>query len=115
MSAPTLGCGSCSASRSCAGSIPCTAGGAWWGLKPSRIARWSRSQWLVWKFEQKEGDKKPRKVPYYATGRRRVGEQGTPEDRAKLCVLDEAWWGLFAPAQETAHGMSGVGFRVSAW
>jgi putative DNA primase/helicase len=63
-----------------------------------------RSQWLVWKFEQKEGDKKPRKVPYYATGRRRVGEQGTPEDRAKLCVLDEAVRAC------TAHGMSGVGF-----
>jgi hypothetical protein len=47
-----------------------------------------RAQWLLWRFEP--GDKKPRKVPYYMAGHRRVGEQGTPDDRAKLCTLSEA-------------------------
>lgn len=41
-------------------------------------------QWLLWRFEQYDGDKKPRKVPYYASGRKRKGEQGSDEDRAAL-------------------------------
>ena len=41
-------------------------------------------QWLVWQFEQKPGDKKPRKVPYYISGKRRAGVQGSDEDRAAL-------------------------------
>ena len=41
-------------------------------------------QWLLWRFEQYDGDKKPRKVPYYASGRKRKGEQGSAEDRAAL-------------------------------
>lgn len=47
-----------------------------------------RAQWLVWRFED-NGEKKPRKVPYYVAGHRRVGEQGTPEDRKKLRTLDQ--------------------------
>lgn len=63
-----------------------------------------RPQWLVWKFESMPGDKKPRKVPHYASGTRRVGEQGTPEDRAKLRPLDQAI------AASAKHKMDGVGF-----
>jgi putative DNA primase/helicase len=43
-----------------------------------------KPQWLVWKFESQPGDKKPRKVPYYAGGARRTGEQGSDDDRAQL-------------------------------
>ena len=32
-----------------------------------------RPQWLIWKKERQSGDKKDRKVPYYANGRRRTG------------------------------------------
>lgn len=45
-------------------------------------------QWLLWRFELYEGDKKPRKVPYYASGRKRHGEQGSEHDRAELKPLD---------------------------
>jgi hypothetical protein len=63
----------------------------------------TRPQWLVWRFED-NGEKKPRKVPYYAAGHRRVGEQGTAEDRSKLRTLDQA-----IAAAEKLH-MDGVGF-----
>jgi hypothetical protein len=69
---------------------------------PQQLAE--RPQWLLWKFEKREGDKKPRKVPYYMAGHRRVGEQGTPDDRAKLCVLEDA---IKAKARIKADG---VGF-----
>ena len=49
-----------------------------------------RAQWLLWRFERYEGDKKPRKVPYYASGRKRGGKQGSDEDRAALVALDVA-------------------------
>lgn len=45
-------------------------------------------QWLLWRFELYEGDKKPRKVPYYASGRKRHGEQGSEHDRGELKPLD---------------------------
>jgi hypothetical protein len=69
---------------------------------PTSLAE--RPQWLLWRFEEKPGDKKPRKVPYYMAGHRRVGEQGTPDDRAKLCTLEQA------VAAITRLKMSGVGF-----
>lgn len=59
----------------------------------------SRRQWLVWRSEP--GDKKPRKVPYYVTGKRRMGEQGSAADRAAL--VD------FASASGAA-GFTGIGF-----
>ena len=49
-----------------------------------------RSQWLIWRAEQKPGDKKPRKVPYYASGKRRTGEQGSDADRLSLVTLATA-------------------------
>jgi predicted P-loop ATPase len=47
-------------------------------------------QWLVWRSEEYEGDKKPRKVPYYVTGAKRRGGQGDAEDRARLCSFERA-------------------------
>ena len=49
-----------------------------------------RRQWLLWRFEQFEGDKKPRKVPYWANGQKRKGKQGADADRAKLTDFDTA-------------------------
>ena len=47
----------------------------------------SRKQWLVWSLEQHQGEKKPRKVPYYINGKKRQGTQGSPEDLAQLSDL----------------------------
>lgn len=63
-----------------------------------------RRQWLVWRFEQREGDKKPRKVPYYASGARRHGDQGSERDRAALVGFEEACNAV------VAGGYSGIGF-----
>ncbi len=65
-----------------------------------------RQQWLVWRFEQKEGEKKPRKVPYYTTGKRRVGTQGDDADRAHLVTLDLARQAF----EKSAGKWTGVGF-----
>jgi len=54
---------------------------------PSELT--SKKQWLVWKYEP-NGDRKPRKVPYYTNGRRRTGTQGSDEDRAALATYDDA-------------------------
>jgi len=60
--------------------------------------------WLIWKFEP--GDKKPRKVPYYVTGGRRKGTQGSPEDRRQLVTFDAA------RAAAERRGFDGVGLAV---
>lgn len=61
--------------------------------------------WVMWRFEQDPDDPKgkPRKVPYYASGARRVGRQGTAEDRIQLVTFDAA---VSAAARK---GMEGVG------
>ena len=46
--------------------------------------------WLVWRFEQFTGEAKPRKIPYWADGTRRHGQQGAPSDRARLTTFAEA-------------------------
>jgi len=63
-----------------------------------------RPQWLVWRFEQHDGEKKPRKVPYYATGGRRMGTQGDESDRARLVTFDRAIQSV------GSGGYSGLGF-----
>jgi putative DNA primase/helicase len=45
-----------------------------WENIPSDLA--TRQQWLLWKFEAKEGQAKPGKIPYYVQGGRRTGGQG---------------------------------------
>ena len=62
--------------------------------------------WLVWRLTQKPGQAKPSKVPYYANGKMRSGEQGSPEDRAALVSFDEA-----VGAAEVG-GFSGVGMAL---
>ena len=62
---------------------------------------------LCWRYEPRfEGDPKPLKTPYYPRGNKRVGKQGTGEDRAKLTT--------FAVAQDQAakRHMTGVGMAL---
>lgn len=68
---------------------------------PSELT--SRQQWLVWRYEQKDGDKKPRKVPYYANGNRRFGKQGDESDRSKLTDYETAQAAI-------EYGFDGLGF-----
>lgn len=61
--------------------------------------------WLVWRYVQRPGEPKPRKVPYYAGGGVRKGKQGAPKDRAQLVT--------FAEAQAAARdGYNGVGLAM---
>ena len=46
--------------------------------------------WLLWKAEQTLGEKKPRKLAYYASGMKRHGEQGSEQERARLVTYDAA-------------------------
>jgi len=46
--------------------------------------------WLLWKFVSKPGEVKPRKIPFYANGRQRAGQQGGEADRARLAPFDVA-------------------------
>lgn len=81
----------------------------------------SRQQWLLWRFIQKPGQKKPAKMPYYASGELRGWPYGKPKDgqptedqpqveqgheldRAHLVTFDEA-------VERAALGdFDGVGF-----
>ncbi|MCF8156661.1 MAG: PriCT-2 domain-containing protein [Rhodoferax sp.] len=58
-----------------------------WSNIPALLAE--RPQWLLWRYEAKEGQVKPLKVPYWTTGARRGGTQGSDIDRSKLCTLGE--------------------------
>jgi hypothetical protein len=62
--------------------------------------------WLVWTYEQHDGEAKPRKVPHYTRGGRRHGQQGSPADRDKLTT--------FALACDAAakRNMAGVGLAL---
>ncbi len=67
---------------------------------PARIR--DLTAWVIWRFEER--DKKPDKVPFYAAGSRRRGEQGGSQDVAQLVTFDAA--------REAAirRGFDGVGF-----
>jgi hypothetical protein len=58
----------------------------------------------VWKYEHFTGEEKARKIPYWADGTRRHGQQGSPTDRARLTT--------FTAARDAAvrNGFDGVGF-----
>ena len=60
--------------------------------------------WLVWRFEYHEGEDKPRKVPYYTTGSKRHGKQGSPQDLQQLTTFDAA------RTAAARRGFDGVGF-----
>ncbi|WP_052451985.1 VapE domain-containing protein [Noviherbaspirillum autotrophicum] len=76
------------------------------GIDPSLVpvSLRERAQWLIWRFEP--GEKKPKKMPYYASGARRVGKQGDEADRAALVTLDKA----LEVVRSTNGRYSGVGF-----
>lgn len=66
----------------------------------------SARRWLLWKSIPQVG-KKPKKVPYYASGIKR-STTDTPEDAAQLCSYDEA-------RQALASGRyTGLGFALGA-
>lgn len=56
-----------------------------WDNIPRDLAE--RQQWLLWKFEPKDGQAKPGKIPYYVMGGRRTGGQGDDRDRQRLATL----------------------------
>lgn len=62
--------------------------------------------WVVWRFEAVPGGGKPRKIPYYANGGKRHGEQGGPKDRANLVTFDAA------KTAAARRGYDGVGFAT---
>lgn len=62
--------------------------------------------WVIWRFEDAPGLSKPRKVPYYANGGKRHGEQGGPKDVASLVTFDAA------KAAASRRGFDGVGFAT---
>ncbi|MBL8454252.1 MAG: hypothetical protein JNK97_16055, partial [Zoogloea sp.] len=71
---------------------------------PARLREAPR--WLLWRHEpNSDPNKKPRKVPYYANGRRR-GATDTPEDRAALASFEEVREAL------ATGGWSGAGFAL---
>lgn len=73
-----------------------------WDNIPRDLAE--RQQWLLWKFEPKEGQAKPGKIPYYVMGGRRTGGQGDDRDRQRLATL-----AVVRRAYERG-GWSGIGF-----
>lgn len=65
----------------------------------------SAERWLLWKSEPNaDPTKKPRKVPYYASGARRQGSLDEPEDVAQLVTYDKACAAL--------GGYTGLGFAL---
>ncbi len=60
-------------------------------------------QWLVWS-EEPNGDKKPRKIPRYISGAKRMGKQGDDADRQSLTIFDAAQRAM------TEGHYKGVGF-----
>jgi len=62
--------------------------------------------WVIWRFEAVPGGGKPRKVPYYANGGKRHGEQGGANDVANLVTFDAA------KAAAARRGYDGVGFAA---
>lgn len=64
----------------------------------------TRQQWLIWKFVQKPGQKKPSKMPYYASGKIRTGQQGGEDDRRELVDYETAL------GMVSLHDADGLGF-----
>lgn len=62
----------------------------------------------MWRYEKYPDENKPRKIPYYVSGGRRKGHQGSAVDRASLTT--------FAAARDAAakRGFDGVGFAPLA-
>src|SRR4051812_14878268 len=70
----------------------------------------SLKAWLIWRYDVALDEEKPRKVPYYARGGKRHGQQGSPDDRAALVTFDEA------ATARAGRGFTGVGIAMlSDW
>ena len=76
-----------------------------WSLEAPTVIR-DLPGWVCWRFEDHPGDKKPRKMPYYANGKRRSGEQGSPGDIEHLVTFEAA------RAAAVRRGYDGVGFAT---
>lgn len=77
-------------------------------LDPSKIPAGLRDarRWLLWRYEPNhDPSKKPRKVPFYISGRKR-GATDTPKDREALAPFEEVREAL------SAGGWSGAGFAL---
>lgn len=68
-----------------------------------------RPQWLLWRFEENEAGKKPRKMPYYVSHGRRTGEQGSETDRGRLATLDQALM-VLSKRKLDGRPFDGIGF-----
>jgi len=68
---------------------------------PSSITGPQSRIWVIWKREPKKDDGKFSKVPYYVSGGKRFGKQGSAEDLAKLSTFAEA----VAAAPENGGGI----------
>lgn len=67
----------------------------------------SKRGWVVWKFQpDPKRPEKPKKMPYYVSGRVRSGTNGSPEDREQLVDFDTAM------AACRRGGFDGVGFAT---
>lgn len=64
-------------------------------------------RWLLWREEPNpDPTKKPRKVPYYIDGNRRIGTLDTAEDLERLAGFEDAFMAL----QRGGH--TGLGFAL---
>lgn len=68
-----------------------------------------RPQWVLWRYEQREGRAGTLKVPYYVSGEPRQGELGGPADLAALATFEAV---LARFTSSTRY--SGIGFAFVA-
>lgn len=61
--------------------------------------------WLMWRLEEDETGK-ARKIPFYTSGERRAGQNGSPTDRAKLTTFEAA------RTAAARRGFDGVGLAL---
>lgn len=61
--------------------------------------------WLMWRLES-DDQGKTRKIPYYTSGERRAGQNGSPTDRAKLTTFEAA------RTAAARRGFDGVGLAL---
>lgn len=88
-------------------------------INPPAVLR-EHPAWLLWRYEMLPDDKKPRKVPYYTRGGKRMGVQGSDSDRSGLVDFDTALAVLgrkfkgadFRPDDLARPGFNGLGFAM---
>ena len=61
--------------------------------------------WLMWRLEEDEHGK-ARKIPFYTSGEKRAGQNGSPTDRAKLTTFEAA------RTAAARRGFDGVGLAL---